>query len=296
MPHWSRESWRSKRAAHQPAYASEADLSRTGEELSSLPPLVTSWEVEALKAQLAEAAQGKRFLLQGGDCAEQFDECTAGAITNKLKILLQMSLALVQGSNKPVIRVGRFAGQYAKPRSEEFETRETTSLPSYRGDLVNRTGFTDVEREPDPQLLLRGYERAALTLNFVRALVKGGFADLHHPEYFDLDWVQHSPHASEYHGIVQTIKDSLQFMENVLGVRAGETDRIDFFTCHEALHLGYESAQTRRVPRRPGHFNLLTHFPWAGLRTSDPDGAHIEYFRGIENPVGIKVGAGATRE
>ena len=135
-----------------------------------------------------------------------------------------------------------------------------------------------------------------MTLNFVRALVKGGFADLHHPEYFDLDWVKHSPLADEYHRMVQTINDSLQFVENVLGVRAGDTDQIDFFTAHEALHLGYESAQTRRVPRRPGYFNLLTHFPWVGLRTNDPDGAHIEYLRGIENPVGIKVGAGCTRE
>ena len=165
MPHWSRESWRSKRAAHQPAYASEADLSRTGEELSSLPPLVTSWEVEALKAQLAEAAQGKRFLLQGGDCAEQFDECTAGAITNKLKILLQMSLVLTYGSQRQVIRVGRFAGQYAKPRSANFETRDDVTLPSYRGDLINRPDFTEAARVPDPELMLRGYERAALTLN-----------------------------------------------------------------------------------------------------------------------------------
>ena len=133
-------------------------------------------------------------------------------------------------------------------------------------------------------------------LNFVRALVKGGFADLHHPEYFDLDWAKESPLAHEYHRMVQTIKDSLQFVENVLGVRAGDTDKIDFFTSHEALHLGYESTQTRRVPRRPGYFNLLTHFPWVGLRTNHPDSAHLEYLRGIENPVGIKVGAGCTRE
>ena len=151
-------------------------------------------------------------------------------------------------------------------------------------------------RTPDPQLLLRGYERAALTLNFIRALVKGGFADLHHPEYFDLDWVRHSPLAEEYHRMAATISDALRFMENVLGVRAGESDRIDFFTAHEALHLGYESAQTRRVPRRPGWFNLSTHFPWAGLRTNHPDGAHIEYLRGIENPVGVKVGAPVARD
>jgi 3-deoxy-7-phosphoheptulonate synthase len=169
-------------------------------------------------------------------------------------------------------------------------------LPSYRGDIVNRAEFTPEARTPDPQLLLRGYERAALTLNFIRALVKGGFADLHHPEYFDLDWVRHSPLAEEYHRMASTISDSLRFMENVLGVRAGESDRIDFFTAHEALHLGYESAQTRHVPRRPGWFNLSTHFPWAGLRTNQADGAHIEYLRGIENPVGVKVGAPVARD
>jgi 3-deoxy-7-phosphoheptulonate synthase len=169
-------------------------------------------------------------------------------------------------------------------------------LPSYRGDNVNRAEFTAEARTPDPKLLLRGYERAALTLNFIRALVKGGFADLHHPEYFDLDWVTHSPLADEYHRMVEMIGESLRFMENVLGVRAGETDRIDFFTAHEALHLACEEAQTRTVPRRSGWFNLTAHFPWVGLRTNDPEGAHIEYLRGLENPVGIKVGAGVTRE
>ncbi len=207
-----------------------------------------------------------------------------------------MSMVLVVGAERPVIRIGRFAGQYAKPRSANEETRDGVTLPCYRGDNINRAAFTAEGRKADPQLLLRGYERAAMMLNFVRALVKGGFADLHHPEYFDLDWVQHSARAGEYQRMVETIGGSLRFMENVLDVRVGETDRIDFFTAHEALHLGYEETQTRRVPRRPGYFNLLTHFPWVGLRTNDPDGAHLEYVRGIENPVGIKVGAGCTRD
>ena len=293
---WSPDSWRQKPALQQPDYADSAALDRVLSELRVLPPLVTSWEILRLREQLADAAEGRQFVLQAGDCAERFIDCTPVRITNTLKVLLQMSLVLVIGARRPVIRIGRFAGQYAKPRSTNDETRAGVSLPSYRGDNINRPGFTADDRRADPELLLRGYERAAMMLNFVRALVKGGFADLHHPEYFDLDWVQHSPLADEYHRMVQTIKDSLQFVENVLGVRAGETDRIDFFTSHEALHLGYESAQTRSVPRRPGAFNLLTHFPWAGLRTNDPDGAHIEYFRGIENPVAIKVGAGATRE
>jgi 3-deoxy-7-phosphoheptulonate synthase len=293
---WSPDSWKQKTALQQPEYADTAELNRVLGELRVLPPLVTSWEILTLREQLAEAAAGRRFVLQGGDCAERFIHCTPVRITNTLKVLLQMSLVLVIGASKPVIRIGRFAGQYAKPRSANDEMRDGVTLPSYRGDNINGSEFTPEARRADPQLLLRGYERAAMMLNFVRALVKGGFADLHHPEYFDLDWVEHSPHADDYHHMVQTIKDSLQFVENVLGVRAGETDRIDFYTAHEALHLGYESAQTRQVPRRPGYYNLLTHFPWVGLRTNDPDGAHVEYLRGIENPIGIKVGGSATRD
>src|SRR5579863_2738552 len=293
---WTPESWRQRRALQQPEYPDPAALDRVLAELRVLPPLVTSWEILDLRRQLAEAAAGNRFVLQAGDCAERFAACTPNRVTNMLKVLLQASLVLVVGAQKPVTRIGRFAGQYAKPRSSNEETRDGVSLPSYRGDNINRPEFTLEARTPDPQLLLRGYERASMTLNFIRALVKGGFADLHHPEYFDLDWVQHSPLGNDYHHMTQTIKEALRFMENVLGVRAGETDRIDFFTSHEALHLGYESAQTRKVPRRPGYFNLTTHFPWVGLRTNHPDDAHVEFLRGIENPVGIKVGAGCGRD
>ena len=293
---WSPASWKTRPALQQPVYPDPAALERALAELRQLPPLVVSWEVLELRRQLADAAAGRRFVLQGGDCAERIADCRPGRITNTLKLLLQMSLVLVTGAQRPVIRIGRFAGQYAKPRSAGEETREGVTLPSYRGDIINRPEFTAEARTPDPELLLRGYERAALMLNFVRALIKGGFADLHHPEYFDLDWIEHSPMAAEYRHIVQTIGDSLKFMENVLGVRAGDADRIDFYTAHEALHLGYEEAQTRRVPRRPGFFNLSTHFPWVGLRTNDPEGAHIEYLRGIENPIGIKVDAGTTRD
>jgi|SRR5579871_1734515 len=294
MSDWSPGSWRSKPAAQQPVYNAPEVLAHTVCQLASLPPLVTTWEVELLKSQLAEAARGERFLLQGGDCAEQFDECTADTITNKLKILLQMSLVLVQGCKKPVIRVGRFAGQYAKPRSDDFETRNGSTLPSYRGDIVNRSAFSAADREPNPQLLLRAYERSALTLNFVRALVKGGFADLHHPEYWDLDFAQHSAFADEYHSMARRVVESMRFMENVAGVRAAEMGWVDFFTSHEGLLLAYEETQTRRVPRREGWYNLSTHFPWLGMRTGDPAGAHVEYFRGIVNPIGIKVGSGMT--
>jgi len=293
---WTPDSWRRRTALQQPDYPDPAALDRALAELRRLPPLVTSWEIVTLREQLAEAAAGRGFVLQGGDCAERFADCSSPRITNMLKVLLQMSLVLVVGAQRPVIRIGRFGGQYAKPRSSGFEERGGLRLPPYRGDLVNGAEFSAEARTPDPQRLLRGYERAGLTLNFIRALVKGGFADLHHPEYFDLDWVSRSPLADEYHRTVRTIGDSLRFMEHVLGIRAGATDRIDFFTAHEALHLGYEEAQTRQVPRRPGWFNLSTHFPWAGMRTGDPAGAHIEYLRGIENPVGVKVGPDFQRD
>jgi 3-deoxy-7-phosphoheptulonate synthase len=283
-------------ALQQPQYPNSEELHCVLAELRNLPPLVTSWEVLQLRTQLAEAAAGRRFVLQAGDCAERFLYCTPDRIANTLKVLLQMSLVLVVGAQKPVIRIGRFAGQYAKPRSLDTEIRAGIELPTYRGDNVNRPEFTLEARTPDPELLLRGHERAALTLNFIRSLVKGGFADLHHPEYFDLDWAQHSPLADEYHRTADTIGEALRFMENVLGVRAGETDRIDFFTAHEALHLPYEEALTRCVPRQTGWFNLSAHFPWIGLRTSDPEGAHVEYIRGVQNPVGIKVGADFTRD
>ncbi len=293
---WTPESWRERQALQQPKYPDPAAVDSVLGELRQLPPLVTSWEVLQLRDQLAEAAEGKRFVLQGGDCAERFADCTPRRIANMLKVLVQMSLVLVVGGGRPVIRIGRFAGQYAKPRSADTETRDGIELPCYRGDIVNSPEFTPEARTPDPRLLLRGYERAALTLNFIRALVKGGFADLHHPEYFDLDWVRDSPHRADYHHLVDAISESLRFMENVLGVRAGESDRIEFFTSHEALHLGYEEAQTRTVPRRPGYFNLSAHLPWIGLRTNDPDGAHVEFMRGIENPIAIKVGGETKRE
>ena len=287
---WTPGSWGSKPAKQLPVYPAGSHLEEVLRRLASFPPLVTSWEVAALKAQLAEAAEGKRFLLQGGDCAESFEDCRAELITNKLKILLQMSLVLIQGTKKPVIRVGRFAGQYAKPRTEEHERRDGVTLPAYRGDLINRPEFTEAARRPDAELLLGGYGRAAMTLNFIRALVRGGFADLHHPENWDIDFVEHSPLAEEYMRIVETVGEALRFMENVLGVRAGELEWVDFFTSHEGLHLPYEQALTRAAPRRPGWYNLSTHFPWIGMRTADPDGAHVEYFRGIENPIGLKVG------
>ena len=293
---WTPDSWRQCPAEQQPTYVDPVQVEEVYRQLSALPPLVTSWEVEALKAQLAEVAEGKAFLLQGGDCAESFADCTSAVIANKLKVLLQMSLVLVHGSQRPVIRVGRFAGQYAKPRSADVEEHGGVSLPAYRGDLINRTPFTAADRAPDPQLLLRGYERAALTLNFIRALVDGGFADLHHPEYWDLDFVQHSPLAEDYRRIAAGIGDSLRFMETLAGRQVGEMNRVDFFTSHEGLHLLFEQAQTRKVPHREGWYNLATHFPWIGMRTAKVGGAHVEYFRGIANPIAVKIGGTMSAE
>ena len=277
-----------------PTYPDAQALQAALDQLARLPPLVTSWEIENLKAQLAGATRGDRFMLQGGDCSESFAECESDAIVSKLKILLQMSLVLVQGGKKRVTRVGRFAGQYAKPRSVETETRNGTTLPCYRGDMINRAGFTAEDRAPDPQLLLRAYERSGLTVNFIRALIEGGFADLHHPEYWELSFVAKSPHAAEYTRMVESIGESLRFMEALSGSVMADSGRVDFFTSHEGLHLYYEQAQTRRPPHRTGWYDLSTHFPWIGERTHALDGAHIEYFRGITNPIGVKIGPVTT--
>jgi 3-deoxy-7-phosphoheptulonate synthase len=293
---WHPASWSKFTASQQATYPDQAELERTIAELSRLPPLVTSWEVDALKDHIGRAQRREAFVLQGGDCAETFAECTSENIVAKLKILLQMSVVMLYGMKKPIVRVGRMAGQYAKPRSADIETRNNESLPSFRGDLVNRNPFTAADRVPDPQLILRGYERAALTLNFVRSLIDGGFADLHHPEYWDLDWVGHSATAEEYRSIVRSISDSLDFLETVSGAPVHKTQRADIYSAHEGLHLHYEQAQTRYLDRRERWYNLTTHFPWIGMRTAQLDGAHVEFFRGIANPLGIKIGPGMTRE
>ncbi|SVA60338.1 uncharacterized protein METZ01_LOCUS113192 [marine metagenome] len=205
-----------------------------------------------------------------------------------------MSVVMLFGLEKPIVRIGRMAGQYAKPRSADSESRDQTSLPSFRGDLVNREPFTVADRVPDPELMLRGYERAALTLNFVRSLIDGGFADLHHPENWDLDWIKHSPLAQQYQKITQSVSNSLDFFESVSGSRIHTLNRVDFYASHEGLHLLYEQAQTRFLTHRQKYYNLTTHFPWIGMRTAQADGAHVEYFRGITNPIGIKIGPGMT--
>lgn len=302
-PNWTPTGWKSKLAAHQVVYQDRDAVDRAVAKLGALPPLVTSWEIERLKEFLAQAQKGKRFLLQGGDCAETLDDCRPEIITNKLKILLQMSLVLVHGAKMPIVRVGRFAGQYAKPRSSSTETGtdaqgHPVTLPSYFGDLINRAEFSAEARRTDPHLMVRCYQHAAMTLNFIRALTEGGFADLHHPEYWDLSFVDHddlSPELrDEYLAASRGLAEALEFMEAMGETKVEDLGRADFFTSHEGLNLLYESAQTRAVPRRTGFYNLTTHLPWIGERTRDVDGAHVEFFRGIANPVGVKVGPSIT--
>jgi 3-deoxy-7-phosphoheptulonate synthase len=293
---WHPASWHTRTASQQPVYEDPATLERVVAELARLPPIVVSWEVEKLREKLAAVQRGEGFLLQGGDCAESFVECESDRIAKQLKVLLQMSLVLLHGLKKPVVRIGRMAGQYAKPRSADTETRNGVTLPAYRGDLVNRPEFTAEARRADPQLLLRGYERAALTLNFVRALVDGGFADLHHPEYWDLGFVRHAELRDAYERIAQAIGDSLDFFESLVGEAVHDATRVEFFASHEGLHLLYEQAQTRYIARQNRWYNLSTHLPWIGMRTAQLDGAHVEYFRGIANPMGVKIGTAMTDE
>jgi len=291
---WRVDSWTDKPHTQDVGYDDQASLRAVVGKLRGLPPLVTSWEVERLKELVAEAQEGKRFLLQGGDCAETLADCQPTIIANKLKILLQMSLVLIHASKRPVIRVGRLAGQYAKPRSSPTETRDGVTLPSYFGDLINQPDFTADARRADPCALLDAYGHAAMTLNFVRSLAIGGFADMHHPEYWDLGFMSRAdlPDAlrAQYRETTERLAAALHFME-AIGERAvEELTRVTFYTSHEGLNLHYESAQTRTVPRRSGHYLLTTHMPWIGERTRAIDGAHVEFFRGIENVVGVKLG------
>ncbi len=275
-------------------YPDGARLRQATDALHALPPLVSSYEVERLRALLAEAQAGRCFVLQGGDCAETLADCRPEVIAAKLKILLQMSLVIGHASGLPVVRIGRFAGQYAKPRTSPTETRvidgRGVTLPSYFGDLVNASAFSPEARRPDPARLLMGYHHAAATLNFVRALAEGGFADRHHPEYWDLSFLRRAAptrHRREaYERIERAMRDAGD------GATSGEA-RTEFYASHEGLHLEYEAALTRTVPRRAGWYDLSCHLPWIGERTRALDGAHAEFFRGVRNPIGVKLGPGA---
>jgi len=290
LPSWHPGSWRARPIVQQPGYDDPVLLEECVEILRGKPPLVARGEVDRLRSILAEAVRGKRFVLHGGDCAERFSDCTSAALTAKLQVLLQMSLVLTYATRKPVIRIGRLAGQYAKPRSEPFERVGQEQLPVYRGDLVNSHEANPQARRADPRRIVEGYHHAAASLNFIRALIEGGFADLHHPEQWNLDFVKNGAYNQSYRGVVDAITDAIAFMETVgVADAAEQLKRIEFYTSHEALLLPYEEGLTRGSGERE-IYNLGAHFLWLGYRTCVPDGAHVEYLRGIRNPVGIKVG------
>ena len=292
---WSLDSWRQKPIQQQPIYKSQEDLEKVLDQVRSLPPLVFVGEIESLKSQMAKAAKGEAFILQGGDCAERFQDCNELAITSKLKILLQMSVVLCYGARKPIVRIGRIAGQYAKPRSNQTENIDGKDIPVYRGDIVNSFEANETARQPDPERILQAFYRSSSTLNFIRSLTKGGFADLHHLQDWDLDFVGKASKRTEYENVVSSIKDAIAFMES-LGGREEKLGSVEFYTSHEGLLLPMEEALTQYVPEFDSWYNLGAHMLWIGDRTRQLDGAHVEYFRGIGNPVGIKVGPTADNK
>ena len=270
-------------------YSDHQALEQCLAQLKKLPPLVTEREIKNLKKLIRKAGAGHAFILQGGDCSELFTDCNQEQITNKFKIILQMSVILIHSLKKPVIRIGRIAGQYAKPRSSLEETIDGVTLPAYRGDIINGHEFTNEARQPDPARMLFAYQYAGLTLNYLRALASDGFSDLHQSKNWQLDFMQKSETPQSYQTILNSVTHALQFFESALDVKNEGVRSVQLFTSHEALHLPYEAALTREV--ESNHFyNLGTHFPWVGMRTLSLDSAHVEYLRGIENPVGIKVG------
>jgi 3-deoxy-7-phosphoheptulonate synthase len=284
---WSVSSWRTRPIAQQPQYRSAEAVAAALEVVRGLPPLVAPGEVDVLRDHIARASRGEAFVLQGGDCAERFQDCAKEPIEAKLKILLQMSLVMTWGARVPVVRVARMAGQYAKPRSADTEVVDGRELPSYRGDHVHRIEATPEAREPDPARLIEAYFRSCATLNYVRALLDGGFADLHKPQHWQLDFVRSDAHRQKYEALVERILDALHFVEST-GVESPTFETVEMFSSHEGLLLPYEEATTRTIDGRA--YNLGAHMLWIGDRTRAIDGAHVEYFRGIENPIGVKVG------
>jgi 3-deoxy-7-phosphoheptulonate synthase len=289
MEAWSTSSWRSRRVQQQPEYDDPQAVSRALAALATRPPLVAAGEVERLRLAVGEAAQGRRFVLHGGDCAEAFASCTESALRSKLEVLLQMSLVLTYATRRPIVRIGRIAGQYAKPRSSATERVGDAELPSYRGDIVNAAEPTPEARRADPARLLEAYGHAAASLNYLRALIEGGFADLHHPERWAIALVSASPRRVAYERTMRAITDAISLMESIGASSQAALNRVDLYTSHEALLLPWEEALTRTVSGQ-GTYNLSAHYLWLGYRTAKLDEAHVEYLRGLRNPIAIKVG------
>ena len=295
---WTPDSWKHLTAAQQPDWENSKGYTKVVSELSSYPPLVFAGEVRALKQQLGDAAQGNGFLIQGGDCAETFDDFRADSIRDKLKILLQMSVVLTYGASCNVVKLGRIAGQFAKPRSTNTETRDGIELPSYRGDAVNDINFNEESRKQNPKRLLRTYNQSAATLNLLRAFTTGGFADLNKVHVWNQEFIAQSPQGEKYEEIANSIDNALTFMKAV-GITSDNTSALklaEFFTSHEALLLGYEHALTRQDSLTEKWYNCSAHFLWIGDRTRQPNGAHVEFLSGVDNPIGIKVGPTINKE
>ena len=291
--HWTPASWRAKEAKHLPTdYPDLAALSGVEQTLRGMPPLVFAGEARRLKSLLGDVAAGKAFLLQGGDCAESFKEFHADNIRDTFRLILQMAVVLTFAGGKPVVKVGRMAGQFAKPRSSATETLDGVTLPSYRGDNINGMDFTSEARTPDPQRLLQAYGQSASTLNLLRAFAGGGYADLYNIHRWTLGFVEGSPQGARYHELSEKISEALTFMAAIGVTPESQPDlhRVEFFTAHEALLLGFEEAMTRIDSTSGDWYDTSAHLVWIGERTRQLDGAHVEYFRGIKNPIGVKCG------
>jgi 3-deoxy-7-phosphoheptulonate synthase len=298
---WAPDSWRKKKASQIPNYPNQEKLAEVESRLAGYPPLVFAGECRTLKQRLASVSRGESFLLQGGDCAESFNEFRANTIRDTFRVLLQMSIILTFGKKKPIVKIGRVAGQFAKPRSNDTETRGDLTLPSYRGDIINGFDFTEASRVPDPARMERAYVQASSTLNLLRAFSKGGFADLRQVHSWNLDFVKkNKAQTSHYEDIAKRLDETLAFMQ-ACGISSDNTPQIhevEFFTSHEALLLYYEQALTRRdsTSARPQDsyegdwYDCSGHMLWIGDRTRQPDGAHVEFLRGVNNPIGLKCG------
>ena len=289
---WSLDSWRDKQIEQVPEYPDEGKLKGIEETLRGFPPLVFAGEARNLKARLARVAEGKAFLMQGGDCAESFAEFHADNIRDTFKVLLQMATVLTFAGSCPIVKVGRMAGQFAKPRSAPTETVDGVELPSYRGDIINGIEFDKNRREPDPDRLVKAYNQAAATLNLLRAFAQGGFADLHQVNRWNMDFVADSPQGAQYSELADRIDESLNFMAacGLTGDAVPQLRETEFYTSHEALLLWYEEAMTRQDSLTGDWYDCSAHMLWIGDRTRQPDSAHVEFLRGVKNPIGIKCG------
>jgi 3-deoxy-7-phosphoheptulonate synthase len=284
--------WRALPIKQQPQWPDTDAVAAVSKELKSVPPLVFAGEVDLLRERLARVASGKAFLLQGGDCAETFEGATADNIRNRVKTILQMAVVLTYGASMPIVKVGRMAGQFAKPRSSEDETRDGVTLPAYRGDIVNGYGFTEESRTPNPARMLQGYHTAASTLNLIRAFTQGGFADLRMVHSWNKGFAE-NPANARYEGLAKEIDRAIRFME-AAGADFDELKRVEFYASHEGLLMDYERPLTRIDSRTGTPYVTSGHFLWIGERTRDIDGAHVDFFSRIRNPIGVKVGPSMT--